>query len=261
MPEDPPQGSMQLARPVARKLLPAAPPTVWSAAEAREIMIDPQTTRLRNLRRARSRRIAEFTQLQRTRREWINFVEIREWYRNATGRSAADGEDALRAAVEAGDFEGQAPGQSRIMFLHPYLSLRRMRRRLTRDMLRGAAAADEGGIWNNYLACCWISNADVRAWFERQNLPAPTALGSSTLPVAEPAAEQRAKRGRPAVSGWELADEPLLNEMASFIANGTARSVHHAAGMVVAHAKGSGTPESKQRRLAKAYRAKPRHGE
>ena len=149
-------------------------------SDNKEPFIRPRT---RNVRAARERRIGEFAEVQRSRREWINFCELREWYRNATGRTARDGEEALRAAVEAGDFEGP-PGRSRIMYLHPYLRLQ-MQRRLTRDMLQGAIAADENRVWSDYLACCWISRDDARAWFESQNIEPPAVLRKRVEPAQE----------------------------------------------------------------------------
>jgi hypothetical protein len=206
--------------------------------------------RTRNVRAARERRIREFAEVQRRRREWINFCEIREWYRNATGRTARDGEEALRAAVEAGDFEGPT-GRSRIMYLEPYLRLMRMRRRLTRDMLQQAIATDDSTIWNVYLACCWISRDDARAWFENQNIELPAVL----LKLEKRAPEL------PKGGGLAQADLALLEEMAALIKEDPTLSVEAAAAAVAARAEGGGTTGSKQTRLAKRYRIQQRASE
>jgi len=147
-------------------------------------MTDPATSRLRNLRAARLRRIVQFTEQQRTRREWINFAEIAEWYRNAVpSRTDQDARNALRAAVLSGDFE--TDGRCRLMYLHSRLSLLRMQRRLTRDMLQEIIpiVQSEEIIWADYLGCCWISNSDARSWFEQQNLTPPAVL-SRVVPTA-----------------------------------------------------------------------------
>lgn len=215
-------------------------------SDNKEPFIRPRT---RNVRAARERRIGEFAEVQRSRREWINFCELREWYRNATGRTARDGEEALRAAVEAGDFEGP-PGRSRIMYLHPYLRLQ-MQRRLTRDMLQGAIAADENRVWSDYLACCWISRDDARAWFESQNIEPPAVLRKRVEPAQE----------LPKGGGLAQANSALLEEMAALIKKDPTLSVEAAAAAVAARAKGGGTTHSKQTRLAKRYRIRQRASE
>ena len=64
------------------------------------------------------------------------------------------------------------------------------------------------------------------------------------------------RRGRPVGSGsWEAADRDLLKKMHRLIANGSAKSPNDAARLVANRAQGAGTPESKQTRLARSYRA------
>jgi hypothetical protein len=115
-----------------------------------------------------------------------------------------------------------------------------------------------------------LTREEFSQWLARRRFAVPTfwgtgepsnALGSSTSSLSEPTVEQPGTRGRPAGTGWKTADEPLLVEMASLVADGTARSPNDAARMMANRALGHGTPESKQTRLAKAYRAKYEDGE
>jgi hypothetical protein len=63
--------------------------------------------------------------------------------------------------------------------------------------------------------------------------------------------------GRPRGSGsWDLADQPLLREMQELIVTGKASSPFNAANQVVQKAAGSGTIESKIRRLERRYMAR-----
>jgi len=60
---------------------------------------------------------------------------------------------------------------------------------------------------------------------------------------------------RPGTGTWDIADEPLLEEMHVMITSGDARSPHHAAGLLADRARGNSLA-SKQARLAKKYRKK-----
>ena len=63
--------------------------------------------------------------------------------------------------------------------------------------------------------------------------------------------------GRPTGSGsWQVADEPLVDEMDSMIKTGKAKSPNDAARLLADRASGSGTLVSKQSRLAIRYRKK-----
>jgi hypothetical protein len=53
---------------------------------------------------------------------------------------------------------------------------------------------------------------------------------------------------------YAVKDKPLLEEMHRLMNDGIGRSAHHAAGQLAGKATGDGTVESKQARLAKAYR-------
>jgi len=53
---------------------------------------------------------------------------------------------------------------------------------------------------------------------------------------------------------YAVKDRPLVEEMRRLMSDGIVRSVHHAAGQLADRATGDGTVESKQTRLAKAYR-------
>jgi hypothetical protein len=65
--------------------------------------------------------------------------------------------------------------------------------------------------------------------------------------------------GRPPDSGsWNLADEPLLKEMEQLIHAGKASSAFNAASQVVGKAAGSGSDDSKIRRLERRYNARNR---
>jgi len=70
-------------------------------------------------------------------------------------------------------------------------------------------------------------------------------------------AKTKTRSGRPPGSGsWNVTDEPLLNEMREAIVSGQAKSPDDAARLFADRASGSGTPASKQTRLAKKYRMK-----
>jgi hypothetical protein len=165
--------------------------------------------RLRRVREAREQRIREFMELQRSRREWINFVEIAKWYCNATRRTDKEAQTALRAAIEFGDFE--TAGQSRIVFLHPWQRLLRMRRSMTREILQDTVILerDDARVWSNCLAYCWVSNFDTLKWFAAQNLPPPAAL--CTVPAKETGVDDpsyypiptQAPRGRQTARAWQ----------------------------------------------------------
>jgi hypothetical protein len=75
-------------------------------SEDEESEIRSQT---RSLRASREHRIRQFEELQRQTWEWINFGQLREWYRNPTGRPSLDAEKALRDAVLKGDSHQKGP--------------------------------------------------------------------------------------------------------------------------------------------------------
>jgi hypothetical protein len=69
--------------------------------------------------------------------------------------------------------------------------------------------------------------------------------------------QQEHRGGRPTGSGsWQVADEPLLDEMYNMIKTGMAKSPNDAARLLADRASGSGTLASKQTRLANRYRKK-----
>ena len=68
---------------------------------------------------------------------------------------------------------------------------------------------------------------------------------------------QKRGGGRPTGSGsWQVADEPLVDEMDNMIKTGKAKSPNDAARILADRASGSGTLASKQSRLAIRYRKK-----
>jgi hypothetical protein len=150
-----------------------------SFPEARFESEDELQTRADELqtRAAREAAIREFVEVQRSRREWISFVDIVEWYGNITGRTDQEAQEALRKSVELGDFETEHGGSSRIIFQHQAVSESRMTRSMLQNVIEIFGWAPQGRpntVWNQYLSHCWISAADARKWFEAQGLAPPT---------------------------------------------------------------------------------------
>ena len=80
----------------------------------------------------------------------------------------------------------------------------------------------------------------------------PASVAAAPLLLEKPSPKQPRRRG--AVS-YARQDAPLIAEMHKLIDSYEAPSVIAAAGMVVKNAIGSGTDESKVRRLTKGYSA------
>jgi len=102
-------------------------------------------------------------------------------------------------------------------------------------------------------SCYWI-------YVTRASLDRYIGGGSPAVPVVNPLemgkSEPKARSARrPRTGSWDVADEPLLEEMHHLIKSGDARSAHHAAGQLADKARGNSL-ESKQTRLAKKYRKK-----
>jgi hypothetical protein len=69
-------------------------------------------------------------------------------------------------------------------------------------------------------------------------------------------AAERGERYRAGAKSFEELDQPLIDEMHKLITNKHAHSITAAAGMVRDKAKGTGTPESKVKRLERRYKKK-----
>src|SRR6516165_11486069 len=127
----------------------------------RDIVERFEWVRLYSIRRRRTARIERITEIQRDKREWINFAEIAEYCSEESG--IVSNEVAREAAYERlladlleRDFEEN--GVSQIMYLHPYTSKTRMTREWMAD-LSAFKDADRAAIISQYLAPCWMPRA------------------------------------------------------------------------------------------------------
>ncbi len=82
-----------------------------------------------------------------------------------------------------------------------------------------------------------------------------SAAGLAGNPPATSQSKPKGRPGRrPGTGSWEVADRPLLEKMHRLITRGRAKSADDAARQLADKARGAGTRESKQTRLAKRYR-------
>jgi hypothetical protein len=101
-------------------------------------------------------------------------------------------------------------------------------------------------------SCYWI-------YVTRASLDCYIRGGSPPMPALNPPemgqSKPKGRSGRrPGTGSWAVADGPLREEMHRLITDGVAKSPNDAAGRLAKQAQGGGTLESKQTRLAKAYR-------
>jgi hypothetical protein len=126
-------------------------------------------------------RIRRFEEEQRRKREWINFVEIAEWYSElrvptTPEKAAAAHEQAynmLERDLLAGLFE--EGGNSQVLFLHPGLSPShwKMERQWLRDAIDNNYDNEHG---RSYLRHCWLPRTLFKRWCGWHHLPKSTPL-------------------------------------------------------------------------------------
>ena len=120
--------------------------------------------------------IRRFEEAQRRKREWINFVEIAEWYSElrlpTTPKKAAAAREQAYSMLErdllAGLFE--EGGRSRVLFLHPGLSVShwKMERQWLRDAIDNNYDSEHG---RSYLRHCWLPRTFFKRWCAWHHLP------------------------------------------------------------------------------------------
>jgi hypothetical protein len=103
-----------------------------------------------------------------------------------------------------------------------------------------------------------LAQMRLRDWPETWRISYLEQLGCDHKSLRELVRRAGLNRGRtPGAGSYVDADRSLLQEMATLIANGRAASVDAAAKMVAEHASGGGSVESKAKRLARRYAARP----
>jgi hypothetical protein len=232
----------------------------------------------------RTARIERFIEIQRYKREWINFWEISDWCSEESG--VVPDEVAREAAYQKlqhdlleGDFEEN--GRSRVLYLYPYTSKARM----TRDWLtRLMQVYDQTTINSQYLAPCWIPREFFERWlakhrmqpspqrFEpkwpRQPATTPQPVTQARKVVVPPDNTEGAGHGASNAAGkkrfgpepgtlrrYEAADRKLFPELERIMAE--KRKSLSAAAFDLAEADqidGTGTPQSRAKRLAALYK-------
>ena len=120
--------------------------------------------------------IRRFEEAQRRKREWINFVEIAEWYSElrlpTTPKKAAAAREQAYSMLErdllAGFFE--KGGRSQVLFLHPGLSVShwKMERQWLRDAIDNNYDSEHG---RSYLRHCWLPRTFFKRWCAWHHLP------------------------------------------------------------------------------------------
>ena len=172
--------------------------------------------------------IRRFEEAQRRKREWINFVEIAEWYSELRGpttpkKAAAAREQAysmLERDLLAGLFE--EGGRSQVLFLHPGLSVShwKMERQWLRDAIDNNYDSEHG---RSYLRHCWLPRTFFKRWRGWHHLP-------ESPPLFQP---QKSQRVLAATARDETA---AIRALASHLRSnrdlkkGEARSLCHKAG-------------------------------
>jgi hypothetical protein len=107
----------------------------------------------------------------------------------------------------------------------------------------GAQPAPEGTFIRDALRPVFFLQKEFDQWFA-EVFSAKANLKTSNR-----------RAGRPPGSGsWGVADDRLLDDMRDMIKSGKAKSPNDAARLLVDRAAGTGTPDSKQTRLANRYR-------
>jgi hypothetical protein len=252
---------------------------------ARFELVKDSIRRERDLRtwRWRTARIERFIEIQRCKREWINFWEIAEWCSEES--SVVPNEVAREAAYQKlqhdlleGDFEENS--RSRVLYLHPSTSKVRM----TRDWLtRLMELYDQSTINSQYLAPCWIPREFFERWLAKHRMQAhpqrfepksPTAF-ATTHPVSQArkavmppviaegvgrGASDAARKGRfgpepGTLRRYDAADRKLFPELERIMAE--EKKSRSAAALALALADridGAGAPESRAKRLAALHK-------
>jgi hypothetical protein len=127
--------------------------------------------RLYRIRQRRTAWIERFTEIQRRKREWINFAEIAQWC--AEESCVVPNEVAREAAYKKllndfldGDFEEH--GRSQIMYLHPYTAKARMTREWLIHVME--VYGDQTTINSQILAHCWMRREFFEQWLAKHRM-------------------------------------------------------------------------------------------
>jgi hypothetical protein len=230
--------------------------------------------------RAGLARFDERQRLQRAR-EFIQFSEIVEWCTDL-GRPP-DPYAILQRDLLDDRFD-------RVAILHPAITRTKMTPEWMRNVMEVWPAEQPrqsylGQFYTpvadtvrcQYLAFCWIPRADFIRWCEWHELPidpprfrpaaSPTSaanaapvnsenpqIADSAEGAAANAAPTPRRRGR--ADQYEQADRALFPVITEMLATGRAHSANDAARMLdeAGRILGSGTPDSRTRRLAQKYR-------
>jgi hypothetical protein len=239
----------------------------------------------RRTRQWRTARIERFTEIQRRKREWINFAEIAEHCSEESGivpnevaRETAY--EKLLADLLEGDFEEN--GVSLIKYLHPHTSKARM---TPKWMIQVMEIYDHQIIISQYLAHCWIPRRFLERWLAKHRMqprperfepksptsppttqPSVTQVRNTvTLPVIVHPVSAPPRKGRygpePGTLRRYAADDRRLFPELKSIMNKERKSLS-AAALDLAQAgriAGIGTPQSRAKRLAALYKTKGRN--
>jgi hypothetical protein len=243
-----------------------------------------ERVRLYSIRRRRTAWIERFTESQRRKRECINCAEIAEWCSEESG--VVPNEVAREAAYRKflvdlleGDFEEN--GHSQMYLLHPYTAKTRMTRECLTHLLE---VYDETTINLQYLAYCWMRRERFDRFLAKHRMqprperfepkcPAPPTRTPQSLSQARKAVMQPViaegvghsasdavpkRRFGPepgTLRRYDDADRKLFPELERIMAE--KQKSLSAAAFDLAEADqidGTGTPQSRAKRLAALYK-------
>ena len=146
---------------------------VYFPWEEKKRRLKREVERAREARQRDENRIRRFEEVQRRKRNWINFTEIAEEYSERDGpvapeKAAAERERAcamLEHDLLARNFEEN--GRSQVLFLFPGFTDRRM----TPQRLQDAIDYNyDNRCGRSYLENCWITRNRYERWREWHNL-------------------------------------------------------------------------------------------
>jgi len=115
--------------------------------------------------------LERFARNQRDERDWINFAEIDEWYRDLAGPHGSreiahsDVYRMLQQDMLDGDFEQN--GRSAVRLLHPRM-MRRMQPEYFRSILETHGKTK---IQSEILPHCWFPRSSFEQWCAKHHLP------------------------------------------------------------------------------------------
>jgi hypothetical protein len=134
------------------------------AADERDI--EPRPDHWRRACRWRLARILRFADRQKKQRAWISFGELAERYRRNIG--ADEGYKQLQRSVIDGKFERN--GRSRVLYLHPAVTIAKMTRERMRNAVETYPLRLET-VRRHYLAPCWIPRELADEWCQSWSRP------------------------------------------------------------------------------------------